>query len=66
MKQIEKDARKFLTDWFGLYDEEHFGDNDTEIAEYIYEDVKNGDIDEIISIMKKFAKDYHKKQMEND
>ena len=55
MEQIEKDIREFLISWFGLDDEIHFGDADTEIAEYIYDDVKNGDIDQIVSIIKAFT-----------
>ena len=44
-----------MISWFGLDDEIHFGDADTEIAEYIYDDVKNGDIDQIVSIIKAFT-----------
>ncbi len=62
---MKKEARKFLIDWFGLGNEEFEGDNDVDIAEYLLEYISNGDIDEILSIMKTFAKEQIKNNKEN-
>lgn len=58
-----KSARKFLIKYFEVSDEYleetdsgKYSACDTYIANSLYDDIANGDIDEILLIMKKFAK----------
>ena len=50
-------ARQFLENWFEIeLQNRHEGNADVEIAEYFYDDISNGDIDELVNIMEVFAR----------
>lgn len=51
--------REFLEDWYGIeLQNYHEGDADVEIASYLYDDISNGDIDELLKIMEGYAQEY--------
>lgn len=49
--------RDFLEKWHGIHLQNyHVGDADAEIASYFYDDIADGAIDEILVVMKEYAK----------
>lgn len=51
--------REFLEEWYGIeLQNYHEGDADVEIASYLYDDISNGDIDELLKIMEGYAQEY--------
>ena len=57
-------AREFLEEWYGIeLQNYHEGDADVEIASYLYDDISNGDIGELLKIMENYgelcANKYH-------
>ena len=52
-------AREFLENWYGIeLQNYHKGDADVDIASYLYDDISNGDIDELLTIMERYAQEY--------
>lgn len=55
MTQIE-----FLIDYFEIEPERYRSEGDVCIAEMLYDEIANGDIDTLIDMMEKYAEHYNK------
>lgn len=52
-------AREFLENWYGIeLQNYHDGDADVDIASYLYDNISNGYIDELLEIMERYAQEY--------
>lgn len=51
-------AREFLIDYFEIETERYNQEGDVSIAEMFYDHICNGDIDDLIDVMEKYAEEH--------